>query len=77
MINRYGLVENEPKTLEKIGKEVHLAKDNVRKDQDKALWKLRGNLPCAKVVREDVDMISGAKTDDKIIHLIDREMLIK
>lgn len=77
LINRFGLDGDKPKTLEKIGEEVHLHKDNVRKDQNKALWKLR-LFPRVKIIKDDVNIASSyTNAGDKIIHLIDREMLIK
>ncbi|MDO4466223.1 MAG: RNA polymerase sigma factor RpoD/SigA [Bacillota bacterium] len=42
LIYRYGLFNNEKKTLEQLGKEYHLTKERIRQIQGTALQKLRG-----------------------------------
>jgi len=47
---RFGLVDNEPKTLRRIGEMLNVTRERVRQIEQKAMDKLRRNVKCRKLL---------------------------
>ena len=57
LIARFGLEDNNPKTLDEIGVEMHLSRERIRQIEEKALRKLRNPIRCENLKSYIVDAI--------------------